>query len=1614
MSLAFYCSHMCPTFRAVQCSLCELGHAPNSDLTGCVGCSAGSYAGPGFAECLLAPPGTYTPALASAPIPCNAGYFSEGGSDTCTSCLRGTFSPVKGGSMCSLCLSGSFSLDLAVECTKCPPGQVSDDGAESCFAECPSGTYRIGSSCHDCIAGQYAEAGWLVCLLCKSGTISENKAGSCEACSAGTIAEGSGSTACVDCGAGKSSKSEASSCTSCSAGYFSGPAASTCTPCTTGKQAEPDSASCAVCQAGRYSLEEARVCQFCPSGKYSEEQAGSCVDCSGGQYSEIGSSKCESCGKGEFSPPIAASCQLCSSGTFSSVESAACQNCLDGSYSSAGSESCESCVSGRYSGASAAMCQFCPAGKRSSDTYSECIDCSGGTYSFVGTDKCTECAAGRYSGDVSSQCLICEAGKFGLEKQADSCTTCGGGKSAGAAASSCDDCEEAFYAGPGSPSCYLCAGGSVPTTDQSACEECPAGKKGELGTTECVGCASGTFAFGNSPICTLCDAGTKCGVESSDMEACPPGSYSGSGSSACDACGPVEIAPDERSASCASCLVDQIANDDRTICTCDFAKGFIDVYSFVNGTSALRCTCPPGHFYEFGQCSVCASGTYKSYIGHEPCDFCQLEVLGSFSTTSSIAALGVENYDQLKAIPPPISKYNCTCGRNEFFLPEAPPEKPLYIGQCVDCPSESTVCGYAGIHLHTLPLAIGWWRSDIDSWNFEQCITYDACPQAKKYVNSSMVLTKTLDLTAFNASQCLTGHHGPLCNLCDDGYVMGVTGVCDFCELTSMRSGNYIALIGGLIGCAVAVFIARRIWLKFVDTAVDQLRGIGTVSSVGEEGSDAKMDKLALVRQHHKQYRNKHWIYRAKTQAKILVSCFQIVSQFEFVLNIRFPRVFEKFMRWAASVANLNLISLVPVGCVVETNFYTTLTFYTLTPIFIAVLILLVYSVRARCLASENRRVFRDECMGVFLGLTFCVLVGVSTTIFKTFQCMTYGDDPVSYLIVDQSIDCGDASHRRYMVYAAGMGLVYPVGIPALYTWLLFSNRKALLAEEREDDHSLHKIGFLWDSYVKDCWWFEIFECLRRLSLTGVLAFVAPGSPSQIVFAILLALVSIAMYTHRKPFEREQDDALAIVSQWSIFFTLFAALLRKMKVDQDDNYNQNLFGVLLIGVNLMGVTLVALKLFVKPFKKLTKKLGEKHLHQAALKGVGIEHEEWEKFEEYFVQLVESEEFMAAWEPIRGKEWASQHWLEETGAVGEWRCGDGDGPRDQGRVVFEVDHGIEEVYAFLIMFGRGGTTLACHPMVDYGEGVLDVYLAAGMPWPLRARDFLVKRRAWLRGDKAMILARSIKDDDAGLKRSALQGRVRAWSHINGHWLETVGENRTRVVHVVSADLKGTMTLDSINKRALSLRLHCIVDELRKLGKTEEDEEAGRGSMLKKGRKLLWTISSGAAELGGGVVSKFERRKKEDTRSRPSIVPPPPPGAPPPNNNVLLRVTKKQAVGIELLINPMHRGAAEKVKEAKDTRHLDRALSGGYKARGAGMKTKVPSGPAKKRGERVAVKEAAAATVAAAPATEEVLTPPVPPALPVSEEEGIAHVDPDSGDPYWENSKTRETQWEEPNK
>jgi hypothetical protein len=119
--------------------------------------------------------------------------------------------------------------------------------------------------------------------------------------------------------------------------------------------------------------------------------------------------------------------------------------------------------------------------------------------------------------------------------------------------------------------------------------------------------------------------------------------------------------------------------------------------------------------------------------------------------------------------------------------------------------------------------------------------------------------------------------------------------------------------------------------------------------------------------------------------------------------------------------------------------------------------------------------------------------------------------------------------------------------------------------EKNENENpSLGRLKFLYDSYEPCCFLFEVAECVRRLLLTGGLVLFAQGSGSQIVCSMLICILSGSLYSHYEPFVEKSDDYVASVAQTQLFFTLFASLIIRAGFAEEDNYNEIFFDGMLV------------------------------------------------------------------------------------------------------------------------------------------------------------------------------------------------------------------------------------------------------------------------------------------------------------------------------------------------------------------------------------------------------------------------------------------------------------------
>ena len=298
------------------------------------------------------------------------------------------------------------------------------------------------------------------------------------------------------------------------------------------------------------------------------------------------------------------------------------------------------------------------------------------------------------------------------------------------------------------------------------------------------------------------------------------------------------------------------------------------------------------------------------------------------------------------------------------------------------------------------------------------------------------------------------------------------------------------------------------------------------------------------------------------------------------MVNVQYPPAYEQFLA-ALSVVNLNLGFILSLSCVMETNFYVRLVLVTIAPM--AVLGALVITYRVAMVRNGHSihamRVARNKHISVGVFLLFVVYSSVSYTIFQTFVCDPL-DSGVTYLRADYDVVCWTRTHINFMRYAGIMVLVYPVGIPAVFAWVLFINRDGIKSVEDNTNGSrvppeLEAIKDLWTPYKPSRYYYEVIECGRRIALTGLVVFVYPGSTAQVAIEALLAFVFSSLSEIISPFAEPLDAWLYRSGTWVIFLSVYLALLLKMDAADEDSHSQNTFAGLLIAAH-GGMVLVVI------------------------------------------------------------------------------------------------------------------------------------------------------------------------------------------------------------------------------------------------------------------------------------------------------------------------------------------------------------------------------------------------------------------------------------------------------
>jgi hypothetical protein len=119
-------------------------------------------------------------------------------------------------------------------------------------------------------------------------------------------------------------------------------------------------------------------------------------------------------------------------------------------------------------------------------------------------------------------------------------------------------------------------------------------------------------------------------------------------------------------------------------------------------------------------------------------------------------------------------------------------------------------------------------------------------------------------------------------------------------------------------------------------------------------------------------------------------------------------------------------------------------------------------------------------------------------------------------------------------------------------------------------------------NYEAQFWYFEILEMVRKLLMTSVVTFIAPGSPTQITFALIVTFFYVVLTSYTKPFV---DDAIGSMQLYSLVAhctTLLYGIL--LAIDEISDLKQAVttdvmkkaFGIILVVQNTLIIFFPAL------------------------------------------------------------------------------------------------------------------------------------------------------------------------------------------------------------------------------------------------------------------------------------------------------------------------------------------------------------------------------------------------------------------------------------------------------
>jgi hypothetical protein len=231
----------------------------------------------------------------------------------------------------------------------------------------------------------------------------------------------------------------------------------------------------------------------------------------------------------------------------------------------------------------------------------------------------------------------------------------------------------------------------------------------------------------------------------------------------------------------------------------------------------------------------------------------------------------------------------------------------------------------------------------------------------------------------------------------------------------------------------------------------------------------------------------------------------------------------------------------------------------------------------------NKKRVVLQRAGYFAVTIIFLLYPGIVTRVFTTLKCKTIGDK--QYLMADYSVVCWEGEHTIYSSTMILFTLLYVLGIPLGSTLLLYCNRHKFIAHkiDRTNEKSIKKseffiavFGSLFEAYEEKYYWFETVIMIQKCLLTGGLVLVAPGSSTQILVGLVIALIFYTIVLTTQPYAENEEDMMESIATASTVGTLLIGFaLKASESEGGERYSLDIFLMDIILVGMFGFVLLS-------------------------------------------------------------------------------------------------------------------------------------------------------------------------------------------------------------------------------------------------------------------------------------------------------------------------------------------------------------------------------------------------------------------------------------------------------